>query len=61
MRNTLYQMVCGLQRFIRENGRAELNIFQQSEFKLFRDSIDCEMKIIILEDVGVCVKLAEPR
>ena len=54
-------MVCGLQRFIRENGRAELNIFQQSEFKLFRDSIDCEMKIIILEDVGVCVKLAEPR
>ena len=35
--NTLYQMVCRLQGFIRENGRAELNIFQQPEFKLFRD------------------------
>ena len=35
--NNLYQMVCGLQRFIRENARAELNIFQQPEFKLFRD------------------------
>ena len=31
--NTLYQMVCGLQRFIRENGRPELNVFEQPEFK----------------------------
>ena len=42
---------CGLQRFIRENGRAELNVFQHPEFKLFRDSINCEMKRLILEGV----------
>ena len=38
--NTLYQMICGLQRFMRKNGRPELNVFEQPEFKLLRDSLD---------------------
>ena len=55
-----YQMVCGLQCFIRENGRPELNVFEQAEFKLFRDSLDAEMKRLISEGVGIEVKQAEP-
>ena len=58
--NTLYQTVCGLQHLIRENGRPELDIFEQPEFKLFRDSLDTEMKRLISEGVGVEVKQAEP-
>lgn len=57
--NTLYQMVCGLQRFIRDNGRPELNFFEQSDFKLFRDSLGAEMKRLISVGVGVLVKEAE--
>ena len=58
-RNTLNQMVCGLQRFIRDNGRPELNFFEQAQFKLFRDSLDAEMKRLILLGVGVVIKEAE--
>ena len=46
--NTSYQMVCGFQGFTGENGRPELNVFEQPEFKLFRDSLDAEMKRLIL-------------
>ena len=45
--STFYQMVCELKRFIRDNGRPELNFFEQGEFKRFRDSLDAEMKRLI--------------
>lgn len=40
----------------RENGRPKLNIFGNPEFKLFRDSLDAEMKRFISVDVGVEIK-----
>ena len=58
--NTLYQMIHGLQRFMRGNGRPELNVLEQPEFKLLRDSLDSEMKRLISEGVGVQVKQTEP-
>ena len=57
---TSYQIVCGLQRFKRENGRPKLNVLEQTEFKLFRDSLGAEMKRLISESVGIEVKQAEP-
>jgi hypothetical protein len=42
--NTLYQLCCGIQRYFRENGRPELNLFQNACFKKFQDSLDGEMK-----------------
>ena len=45
---------------MRENGRTELNVFGQPEFKLLRDSLDSEMKRLISEGVGVQVKQTEP-
>lgn len=45
---------------MRENGRPELNIFNDASFKLFQDSIDAEMKRLISVGVGVDVKQAEP-
>ena len=53
-------MVYGLQRFIREDGRPELNVFEQPEFKIFRGSFDPEMKSLNSEGVGVEVKQAKP-
>ena len=58
--NTLYQIACGLQRHLRENGRAEINVLEDSQFKLFQDSLDAQMKRLISVGVGVNIKQAEP-
>ena len=42
--NTLYILCCGVQRFLREDYRREIDIFTDADFKLFRDSLDAEMK-----------------
>ena len=53
----IFIIICG---FIRENGQPELNIFEQPEFKLFRDSLNGEMKRLTSEGVDVEIKQAEP-
>ena len=42
--NTLYQICVGVQRYLRENGFEGLNIFQDSQYKAFQDSLDARMK-----------------
>ncbi|CAH3126147.1 unnamed protein product, partial [Pocillopora meandrina] len=42
--NTLYQLCCGIQRYMRDNGRPELNFFTHTSFKHFQDCLDAEMK-----------------
>lgn len=58
--NTLYQLCCGILRHLRENGRPELNVFENPSFKLFQDSLDAEMKRLTSVGVGSNVKQAEP-
>ncbi len=43
---TLYQLFCGLQRYLRENGRPEVGVFdeQQPEFNRVRKVLDSRMK-----------------
>ena len=42
--NSLYQIVCGLQRFLKDHGRADIKIFENPAFHDFRATIDGEMK-----------------
>ena len=58
--NTLYQMCCGLQRFLRDNGRPGLDVFEDPKFKHFQDCLDAEMKRLTNIGVGSTVKQAEP-
>ena len=57
--NTPYQLCCGVQRYFRENGRADLNLSENVCFKTFQDSLDGEMKRLAAEGYGVIVKEAE--
>ena len=51
--NTLYCLCCGIQRYLREEGQADINTFTDPKFKLFRDSLDAEMKRLTSLGVGV--------
>ena len=54
-------MCCGLQRFLRDNGRPGLNVFERPKFKHFQDCLDAEMKRLTnIIGVGSTVKQAEP-
>lgn len=57
---TLYQLCCGLLRYLRNNGQPAINIFEDSCFKHFQDSIDAEMKRLTGLGVGANVKQAAP-
>jgi hypothetical protein len=53
--------VCvGIQRHLRDNHRPELEIYKQSNFKLFQDAIDSQMKSLTRKGVGVTTKQGEP-
>lgn len=58
--NSLYQLCCGLLRYLRNNGRPELNIFEDPKYKHFQDSLDSEMKRLTSLGVGAEVKQAAP-
>lgn len=58
--NSLYQLCCGLQRFLRDNGWPELNLFTEPTFKHFQDCLDAEMKRLTRIGVGSNVKEAQP-
>ena len=58
--NTLYQLACGIQRHLRENGKPVINIFEDGAFKGFQDSLDSEMKRLTGLGVGSDVKQAQP-
>lgn len=57
--NTLYQLCCGLQRYMRDNGRPELNFFTDTSFKHFQDCLDAEMKRLTAMGIGSNVKEAQ--
>ena len=57
--NTLYQLCCGIQRYMRDNGRPELNFFTDTSFKHFQDCLDAEMKRLTAMGIGSNVKEAQ--
>ena len=58
--NTLYQICFGVQRYLRQNGFAGLNIFQDSQYKAFQDSLDARAKNLTPSRIGITVKQAKP-
>ena len=56
--STLYQLCCGLLRFLRNNGRAALNMFEDPTFKHFQDTLDAEMKRLTGQGIGATVRQA---
>ena len=53
-------MCCGLQRFLRDNGRPGFNVFEEPKFKHFQDCLDAEMNRLTNIGVGSTVRQAEP-
>ena len=42
--NSRYQLICDLQRNLRENGRADVKLFDDPALHGFRSTLDGEMK-----------------
>ena len=42
--NSLYQLVCGLQHYLYEHGRADIKLFENPSLHGFRSTLDGEMK-----------------
>ena len=57
---SLYQLCCGLLRHLRAAGRAEVNIFEQAEFHMFRTTLDSEMKRLSSTGQYIHNRQAEP-
>lgn len=58
--NTLYHIVCGIQRYMRVTTPGIDFIFKDAEFKSFIDSLNAEMKRLQSKGTGSTVKQAEP-
>ena len=60
--NTLVQLVSGIQRHLRENGRPTISIFgEHSElFARTRNALDARMKQLTRDGVGIETKQAQP-
>ena len=57
---SLCQLCCGLLRHLRAAGRAEVNIFEQAEFHMFRTTLDSEMKSLSSTGQYIHKRQAEP-
>ena len=57
--NTLYQLCCGILRYVREV-KPDLDIFKDQGFSEFRRTLDAEMKRLRSLGLGTTVKQAEP-
>ena len=58
--NTLHHLICGIMRFLRQNGRPEIDFFKNDSFLEFRTSLDAEMKRLQSTGLGSKRKQAEP-
>ena len=59
--NTLHHLCCGLMRYLRWNGKPQLDLFKDSDFTDFRASLDSEMKRLQSEGVGSKQKCLQKR
>ena len=58
--NTLHHLICGIMRYLRQNGRPEVDFFKDASFADFRLSLDAEMKRLQSNGLGSKRKQAEP-
>ena len=58
--NTLYHICCGIQRYLRWNGKPGIDILSDPTFAEFKSSLDAEMKRLQASGVGSKKKQAEP-
>ena len=59
---SVYQLVCGLQRYMRDNGHPEIAFFDEKQptFDRVRKALDARMKSLTSQGVGVARKSAQP-
>ena len=52
----------GIQRYLRENGRAAVSFFDEKDatYDLLRKSVDAKMKTLAKEGIGCRIKPAQP-
>ena len=55
-----YQICVGVQQYLRENGNSDLDIFQDSRYKLFQDSLDSQWKSLTSSGLGKQRKQVKP-
>ena len=57
---SVYHIVCGVMRFVRLNGKSEIDFFKDQAFTDFRAVLDAEMKRLKLAGIGSRARKAEP-
>ena len=57
--NTIHHITAGIMRYLRWNGKPNIDLFKDPEFREFRDSLDAEMKRLQREGLGTKKKQAE--
>ena len=58
--NTIHHIICGIMRYLRVEGKPDIDFFKDNLFSHFRDVIDSEMKRLQGEGVGSKHRQAEP-
>ena len=58
--NTLYHICCGIQRYLRGNGRPHIDFFSDLDFSEFKCSLDAKVKRLQSTGIGSKQKQAEP-
>ena len=58
--DTLYHIVCGIMRFLRQNGKPEVDFLKEEAYADFRSTLDAEMKRLKRAGVGSHKRQAEP-
>jgi hypothetical protein len=57
---SVYYLVCGLLRHLRDNKRHDINFFSDLRFADFRKTLDAKMKSLLSKGIGIKVKQADP-
>ena len=57
---SVYHIVCGIIRFVRLNGKPEVDFFRDQAFADFRTVLDAEMKLLKSAGIGARAHKAEP-
>ncbi|XP_062598710.1 zinc finger MYM-type protein 3-like [Saccostrea cucullata] len=57
---SVYYLVCGLLRYLRDNKRHDINFFSDLKFAEFRKTLDAQMKSLLSKGLGTKVKQADP-
>ena len=58
--DSLYHVICGIMRFIRQNGKPEVDFFKEQAYAEFRATLDAEMKRLKQAGTGSRKRQAEP-